>query len=100
VFAAAKPRSCFRVGGDEFAVILHEASAADARATANWIAQTLHDTSETSKLTTSFGIAICDDACEGGALLRTADDAMYGVKRYRRALKMRVDEGDDLRAIV
>ena len=38
--------------------------------------------------------------CEAGTLLREADDAMYRMKRRRRALALRTAEGDDLSAVV
>jgi diguanylate cyclase (GGDEF)-like protein len=77
----------FRIGGDEFAVLLTEANAAEAQAAAERIARSLEDAPAgwDWKLTTSFGIAICDEECESGALMRAADDAMYAMKRSRTA---------------
>jgi hypothetical protein len=37
---------------------------------------------------------------DAGALLREADDAMYRMKRRRRAQSLRASEGDDLNAVV
>jgi hypothetical protein len=37
---------------------------------------------------------------EAGALLREADDAMYRMKRRRRASQLRSAQGDDLSAVV
>jgi diguanylate cyclase (GGDEF)-like protein len=76
----------FRIGGDEFAVLLTEAGAADARAAADRIAALLEDSPVHSewKLSTSYGIAVCDEGCESGTLMRTADDDMYAMKRSRR----------------
>jgi diguanylate cyclase (GGDEF)-like protein len=76
----------FRIGGDEFAVLLAEANAVDAQAAAERIARSLVDSPARWdwKLTTSFGIAVCDDdECESGALMRIADDAMYAMKHSR-----------------
>jgi diguanylate cyclase (GGDEF)-like protein len=85
--------NAFRIGGDEFAVILPEASERDALAAAQRIADEL-------QLPASFGVAVCGDDCEAGALLRAADDAMYRMKRRRRAQGLRPSEGDDLSAVV
>ena len=78
----------FRIGGDEFAVLLTEANALDAQAAAERIARSLEDspTRWDWKLTTSFGIGVCDDEdCDSGTLMRVADDAMYAMKRSRSA---------------
>src|SRR5262249_27640468 len=79
----------FRIGGDEFAVLLAEANEQDAAAVAQRIADEL-------RLAASFGVAVCTSRCEADALLREADDAMYRMKRRRRAAKL----GDDLSAVV
>jgi diguanylate cyclase (GGDEF)-like protein len=83
----------FRIGGDEFAVILAEANEYDARGVAARISDEL-------QLGASFGVAVCRDGCDSGALLRQADDAMYHMKRRRRASALRASEGDDLSAVV
>jgi diguanylate cyclase (GGDEF)-like protein len=85
--------NAFRIGGDEFAVILAEANEKDAVAAAQRIADEL-------QLAASFGVAVCDSDCEAGALLREADDAMYRMKRRRRASELRSTQGDDLSAVV
>jgi diguanylate cyclase (GGDEF)-like protein len=85
--------NAFRIGGDEFAVILPEADEHDARAAAQRIADEL-------QLAASFGVAVCGADCEAGTLLREADDAMYRMKRRRRAQELRTTEGDDLSAVV
>jgi diguanylate cyclase (GGDEF)-like protein len=69
--------NAFRIGGDEFAVILAEAVAEEASAAAQRIADEL-------PLRASFGVAVCGAGCEAGALLREADDAMYRMKRRQR----------------
>ena len=85
--------NAFRIGGDEFAVILPEAEEHDARAAAQRIADEL-------QLAASFGVAVCSAECEAGTLLREADDAMYRMKRRRRAQELRANEGEDLSAVV
>jgi diguanylate cyclase (GGDEF)-like protein len=85
--------NAFRIGGDEFAVILPEADEHAARAAAQRIADEL-------QLAASFGVAVCEAGCEAGTLLRAADDAMYRMKRRRRAQELRTAEGDDLSAVV
>ena len=85
--------NAFRIGGDEFAVILPEADEHDARAAAQRIADEL-------QLAASFGVAVCGADCEAGTMLREADDAMYRMKRRHRAQELRTSEGDDLSAVV
>ena len=81
--------NAFRIGGDEFAVLLAEANGQEAVAAAQRIADEL-------QLAASFGVAVCTSAGEAEALLREADDAMYRMKRGRRAGRL----GDDLSAVV
>jgi diguanylate cyclase (GGDEF)-like protein len=85
--------NAFRIGGDEFAVILPEAAEREAAAAAQRIVDEL-------QLAASFGVAVCGDDCDSGTLLRAADDAMYRMKRRRRAHQLRASEGDDLSAVV
>jgi diguanylate cyclase (GGDEF)-like protein len=85
--------NAFRIGGDEFAVILPEANDREGQTAAERIADEL-------PLAASFGVAVCGSDCDAGTLLREADDAMYRMKRRRRALQLRVNEGDDLSAAV
>jgi diguanylate cyclase (GGDEF)-like protein len=92
----------FRIGGDEFAVILPKATAADARAVAVRIAQELRTlaSAEDWEPSMSLGIAVLNDTHDPAALLRAADDAMYEMKRKRDALEIvehapSVDDGLD-----
>ena len=85
--------NAFRIGGDEFALILPEANERDAQAAARRIGEEIG-------IAASFGVSVCEAKCEPGTLLRNADDAMYRMKRRRRALQMRTAEGDDLSAVV
>src|SRR5262245_23055131 len=81
--------NAFRIGGDEFALILPEADERDAHLAARRIADEL-------QLGASFGVAVYTSDCNAGTLLREADDAMYRMKRRRRAERL----GDDLSAVV
>jgi diguanylate cyclase (GGDEF)-like protein len=85
--------NAFRIGGDEFAVILPEANERDAQVAAQRLADELG-------LAASFGVAVWNPDSDAGALLREADDAMYRMKRRRRAEGLRATEGDDLSAVV
>ena len=79
----------FRIGGDEFAVLLPEATADDARAVAERIAEELSElpVADTWRLSMSFGVSMHDGRDDPAALLRSADDAMYEMKRKREALE-------------
>jgi diguanylate cyclase (GGDEF)-like protein len=85
--------NAFRIGGDEFAVIVAEANEHDAAAAAQRIADALQSSA-------SFGVAVCSGDCEAGTLLREADDAMYRMKRRRRAEALRASGGNDLSVVV
>jgi diguanylate cyclase (GGDEF)-like protein len=66
----------FRIGGDEFALLLAEASEHDAR---DVVARVV---GESGTLRASFGVASCPDhAGEPQALFRLADVALYEAKR-------------------
>ena len=65
----------FRVGGDEFALLLPETAAADATAVAERAA---------TQIGSSFGVAVWpDDGPTKEGLLARADDNLYGMKRAR-----------------
>ncbi|MDE3026543.1 MAG: sensor domain-containing diguanylate cyclase, partial [Acidobacteriota bacterium] len=82
--ALRKPDDAFRIGGDEFAILLAEATEEDAREVVRR-AQRLFSESDDERLaglTASFGCASCpDDAIEAPALFRLADEALYEAKR-------------------
>ena len=82
--ALRKPDEAYRIGGDEFAVLLAEATEADARAVAARVQRLLSDAVDDrlSALTASFGCASCpDDAGDAITLFRLADEALYEAKR-------------------
>jgi diguanylate cyclase (GGDEF)-like protein len=93
----------FRIGGDEFAVILPEATADDAQLVAARIADELRAAaSDLWKPSMSFGIAALRDENDPSGLFRSADRAMYAMKRRRAAMYAiaGTSEGDeDLNAV-
>ena len=91
----------FRIGGDEFAVLLPESTAADARAVAERISQELRSlpAADDWKLSMSFGVSVHDGGDDPAALLRSADGAMYEMKRKREALGALEDADADLDAV-
>jgi len=71
-----KGDEAFRIGGDEFALLLAEASEKDARAVVERIA------TQSGSLRASFGVASCPEhAGDAQALFRLADAALYEAKR-------------------
>ncbi len=88
-----KPDDAFRVGGDEFAVLLAEASEADARRVVGRVEALLEQLSEggepwVADLSASFGCASCPaDADDPQALFRLADEAQYDAKRNGTVLR-------------
>jgi diguanylate cyclase (GGDEF)-like protein len=78
----------FRIGGDEFALVLVEASTEATREIVDRIETSLGTPERAGEpiIRVSVG-AISSDEAEGAeALLRRADEAMYQVKRARRAV--------------
>jgi diguanylate cyclase (GGDEF)-like protein len=74
--------SVFRVGGEEFAVLLPARDAAGARPIAERLREAVAATPFTLPLRVSIGLASWpDDARDRDALLERADDALYGAKR-------------------
>jgi diguanylate cyclase (GGDEF)-like protein len=72
--------SAYRVGGDEFALILVETGEEDARRVVNRIAERL-ETDVTAGVRASFGVAVYEGAGDYDELFRRADEAMYLAKR-------------------
>jgi diguanylate cyclase (GGDEF)-like protein len=74
----------YRIGGDEFALILPELGTDEALAVAERIHRALQDSGDAdlASLTISFGVAVCpDQGTDPEALFRAADESMYGAKR-------------------
>lgn len=79
--ALRKSDSAFRIGGDEFAMLLAEASEDDAREVIGRIREEL-------EMTASFGVASCPgDAGDAQSLFRLADAALYNAKRSGTGLQ-------------
>jgi diguanylate cyclase (GGDEF)-like protein len=82
--ALRKPDNAFRIGGDEFALLLAEATEEDARNVVRRVATLLElsDDQRLRSLRASFGVASAPDhATDAHTLFRLADEALYGAKR-------------------
>jgi diguanylate cyclase (GGDEF)-like protein len=82
--ALRRPDDAFRIGGDEFALLLAEATEEDARAVVARIQELLAEVDDPrlNSVTVSFGCASCpEDAADGNTLFRLADGALYEAKR-------------------
>ena len=82
-----------RYGGEEFAVILHQASRGDATAVAEKIRAAVEEQpivyqgQNLGGLTVSIGIATCPiDALDVPSMVRRADQALYVAKRHRNSV--------------
>jgi diguanylate cyclase (GGDEF)-like protein len=88
-----RPDDAFRIGGDEFAVILAEASEEDARQVVARVESLLAELSRSgapwfADLRASFGCAACPtDATDPQTLFRLADEAQYDAKRNGTVLR-------------
>ena len=72
----------FRIGGDEFALLLPETDEEEVRAAVDRIAAGLERASELRALEASFGVSVFPhDGQEPERLFRAADEAMYSAKR-------------------
>jgi diguanylate cyclase (GGDEF)-like protein len=86
--------SVFRIGGDEFAMLLHRCDREQALDVVTRVLSRLdQDVTEDSTLRAvqaSFGIAVVDDGedVDPELLLRRADEAMYDAKRSRSILRV------------
>ena len=83
--ALRRPDDAFRIGGDEFAVLLAEASDDDACAVVRRVQALLEEGDAEPWLAgmrASFGCASCpEDATDAHTLFRLADEALYAAKR-------------------
>ncbi len=80
--ALRKVTSAFRVGGDEFALLLAEATEDDAREVIDRIRDKMDG------MRASFGVASCPgDASDAQTLFRLADEALYHAKRSGTGLQ-------------
>ncbi len=80
--------SVYRIGGDEFALLLPEATAAEAQAVVDRVHQAMASSGDVrlEALGASFGIAACPaDGSEPDDLFRAADRAMYAIKNRGRS---------------
>jgi diguanylate cyclase (GGDEF)-like protein len=88
-----QPDDAFRIGGDEFALLLSEATEEDARfvvARINALLEQLSDGGAqwATDLGASFGCASCpEDATDAQTLFRLADEAQYDAKRNGTVLR-------------
>jgi diguanylate cyclase (GGDEF)-like protein len=73
----------FRIGGDEFALLLPETSADDAKNVVDRVSSELAHDPATEGLSASFGVAVSPtDGSNPEALFRSADAAMYDAKAH------------------
>jgi diguanylate cyclase (GGDEF)-like protein len=90
--ALRRPDSAFRIGGDEFALLLAETNDDGARTVVERINAMLIDLGSNGNpalegLTASFGFALCPpDADDSQTLFRLADEALYEAKRAGEGL--------------
>ena len=88
-----KPDDAFRIGGDEFAVLVSEATEEDARRVVARVGTLLEQLAAgaqpwASVLRASFGCAACPgDAGDAQTLFRLADEALYDAKRNGTVLR-------------
>ncbi len=76
--------SAFRIGGDEFAVLLPQTDRAEALAVIDRISEALQHDLEIGSVTATFGLAVHpEDGGDPHRLVRTADAAMYAAKPTR-----------------
>jgi diguanylate cyclase (GGDEF)-like protein len=88
-----KPDDAFRIGGDEFAVLVAEATEEDARQVAARVEALLGQLADVGEswatdLGACFGCAACpEDANDAKTLFRLADEALYDAKRNGTVLR-------------
>jgi diguanylate cyclase (GGDEF)-like protein len=88
-----QPDDAFRIGGDEFAVLVSEASEEDTRQVVGRVEALLEELARggapwAADLSASFGCAACpEDAKDAQTLFRLADEAQYDAKRNGTVLR-------------
>jgi diguanylate cyclase (GGDEF)-like protein len=88
-----KPDDAFRIGGDEFAVLVSEATEADAQRVVARVEAQLEELAVDGEpwaagLSASFGCAACPRAAgDAQTLFRLADEALYDAKRNGSGLR-------------
>jgi diguanylate cyclase (GGDEF)-like protein len=88
-----KPDDAFRIGGDEFAVLLAEATEDDAMQVVSRVEALLEQLAADGEpwlrdLSASFGCAACpEDARDAQTLFRLSDEALYDAKRNGTVLR-------------
>jgi len=88
--ALRKPDDAFRIGGDEFALLLAEATDDGARTVVDRVRHLLTESEDVrlAGLRASFGVASCPgDARDPQVLFRLADEALYEAKRKGSGLQ-------------
>jgi diguanylate cyclase (GGDEF)-like protein len=80
----------FRMGGDEFAMLLEHCPAERALEVVDRIVERLESGRGDLPVGASFGVAVadCSEPVDSDALLRRADDAMYDAKGSRAVLRV------------
>jgi diguanylate cyclase (GGDEF)-like protein len=80
----------FRMGGDEFALLLEHCAAERALEVVDRIVERLEAERDELPVGASFGVAVadCSEPVDSDALLRRADDAMYDAKGSRAVLRL------------
>jgi diguanylate cyclase (GGDEF)-like protein len=85
-----RPDDAFRIGGDEFALLLVEAGEEDAREVLGRVRSGLDASGDDllGGIRASFGVAACPtDATDAKSLFRLADEALYQAKRSGSGLQ-------------
>jgi diguanylate cyclase (GGDEF)-like protein len=88
-----KPDDAFRIGGDEFALLLAEADEEDSRKVVMRAQRLLAavDDQQLAGVTASFGCASCPEhASDAQTLFRVADEALYEAKRAGSGIQFAV----------